>query len=130
MFSSFQIEPRVQRALLNGEPVVALESTIVAHGMPYPQNLQVAQEIESILREKGVTPATIAVRDGVCRVGLSSEELVDLAKAGPEGRAKKCSTRELSLIMASHDKHNTGPHQWGGTGKHAVKYIMNFISPL
>ena len=119
----------MQRALLDGEPVVALESTIVAHGMPYPQNLQVAQQVESILREKGVTPATIAVRDGVCRVGLSSEELVDLAKAGPEGRAKKCSTRELSLIMASHDKRNTGPHQWGGTGKHAVKYMMDF-TPL
>jgi len=52
MFSSFEIEPRVQQALSNGEPVVALESTIVAHGMPYPQNLQVAQEVESILREK------------------------------------------------------------------------------
>jgi len=63
---------------------------------------------------QGVTPATIAVRDGVCRVGFSSEELVDLAKAGPEGRAKKCSTRELSLIMASQTKHHAGPHQWGG----------------
>lgn len=57
MLSSFEIEPRVQRALSNGEPVVALESTIVAHGMPYPQNLQVAQEVESILREKVGTVA-------------------------------------------------------------------------
>lgn len=52
MFSSFEVEPSVQRALSNGDPVVALESTIVAHGMPFPQNLQVAQEVESILREK------------------------------------------------------------------------------
>jgi pseudouridylate synthase len=54
MFSSsrFLIDPQVQKALANGEPVVALESTIVSHGMPYPQNLEVAQEVESILREK------------------------------------------------------------------------------
>ena len=63
---------------------------------------------------QGVTPATIAVLDGVCRVGLSSEELADLAKAGPEGRATKCSTRELSLIMASSRDPQNG-HQWGGT---------------
>ena len=54
MFSSsrFLIDPQVQKALVNGEPVVALESTIVAHGMPYPQNLEVAHQVESILREK------------------------------------------------------------------------------
>jgi pseudouridine-5'-phosphate glycosidase/sugar/nucleoside kinase (ribokinase family) len=116
MYSSLLVEPRVQEAIANGEPVVALESTIVAHGMPYPQNLQVAQEVESILRREGVTPATIAVCDGVCRVGLTLEELQDLAKAGPEGRAQKCSTRDLSLIMATHDKHHPKqPHEWGAT---------------
>lgn len=61
-----------------------------------------------------MTPATIAVRDGVCRVGLSSEELTDLAKAGEERRATKCSTRELSLIMAKAKKQSGGEHQWGG----------------
>ena len=111
MFSSsrFLIDPQVQKALTNGEPVVALESTIVSHGMPYPQNLELAQEVESILREKvrvvrsksafslwldsrlilynlqGVTPATIAIQDGVCLVGLTFEELVDFAKQVRKG---------------------------------------------
>jgi hypothetical protein len=68
---------------------------------------------------QGVTPATIAVRDGVCRVGLTFEELVDLAKAGPEGRATKCSTRELSLMMANSSRNvEKDGHQWGGTHAH------------
>jgi pseudouridine-5'-phosphate glycosidase len=64
---------------------------------------------------KGVTPATIAVRDGICRVGLTCEELADLAKAGEEGRATKCSTRELSLFIANSFRNvDKEGHQWGG----------------
>lgn len=115
--SRINIGPRVRQALAHGEPVVALESTIVAHGMPFPQNLELAQEVESILLDKGVTPATIAVKDGIFQVGLSSEDLSDLAKAGSEGRASKCSTRELSLLLGKSSlgvKKGEG-HQWGAT---------------
>jgi pseudouridine-5'-phosphate glycosidase len=97
----FQIQDRVKDALAKGSPVCALESTIVAHGMPFPENLKLAQEVERILEEKGVVPATIAIRDGVCRVGLSEEELYDLARSGEEGRAQKCSTRDLPMMIAT-----------------------------
>jgi pseudouridine-5'-phosphate glycosidase/sugar/nucleoside kinase (ribokinase family) len=97
--SRLHITPEVQEALRNGVPVVALESTIVAHGMPYPQNLQVAQDVERLLRQNGVVPATIAVKNGIGRIGLSGDELQELAQAGTD--ALKVSTRELSLLMGS-----------------------------
>jgi pseudouridine-5'-phosphate glycosidase len=97
----FQIQDRVKDALAKGNPVCALESTIVAHGMPFPENLKLAQEVERILEEKDVVPAHIAIRDGVCRVGLSEEELYDLARSGEEGRAQKCSTRDLPMMIAT-----------------------------
>lgn len=106
--SRLLVNPEVQAALTNGDPIVALESTIVAHGMPYPQNYQVAREVEEILRSKNVIPATIAVRDGVGRVGLSDEELHDLAQSG--SAARKVSTRELSLLMGG-----AFPVRWGAT---------------
>lgn len=105
--SRLQVAPEVEEAIKNGSPVVALESTIVAHGMPYPQNYQVAQEVQSILRSKGVIPATIAVKDGVGKIGLSDEELHELALDG--SNALKVSTRELSLLMGTSDK------RWGAT---------------
>jgi pseudouridine-5'-phosphate glycosidase len=96
--------------------VVALESTIVAHGMPYPENLELALEVEEILRSKDVTPATIAVKDGVCRIGLDKEELMDLAKAGGEARAQKCSTRDLPIQIAmAYTTEKAGRHRWGAT---------------
>lgn len=114
--SIIQIDKAVQDALANNRPVVALESTIVAHGMPYPENLNLSKKVARILRSKGVEPATIAVRDGVCRVGLTPDELEDLARAGGEGRAQKCSTRELSLILAKQKGCDfSGGHQWGAT---------------
>jgi pseudouridine-5'-phosphate glycosidase/sugar/nucleoside kinase (ribokinase family) len=114
--SIIQIDEAVQDALANNRPVVALESTIVAHGMPYPENLNLAKTVASILRSKGVEPATIAVRDGVCRVGITPDELEDLARAGGEGRAQKCSTRELSLILANQKGCDfSGTSQWGAT---------------
>ena len=111
----FNIQDRVKSALADGRPVCALESTIVAHGMPFPENLELAQEVEQILQDKGVVPATIAVRDGVCRVGISDEELHDLAKAGMEGRAQKCSTRDLPMIMANAASRKSEKSMWGAT---------------
>eukprot|EP00536_Pseudo-nitzschia_multiseries_P001115 jgi/Psemu1/180250/e_gw1.14.260.1 len=99
----FRVDDRVREALSEGRPVCALESTIVAHGMPFPENLALAREVEKILDDHGVVPATIAVRNGVCRVGISGDELEDLSRAGEEGRAKKCSTRDIP------------PAQWGAT---------------
>lgn len=115
-----RIQDNIQQAVSEGKPVVAFESTIVAHGMPFPENLQLAQEVEDILRSKGVLPATIAIKDGVCQVGLSSQELEDLARAGEEGRAQKCSTRDLPIMIAksfhkTFTQQQRGGHHWGAT---------------
>ena len=115
---TLEILPSVQQALQSNskQPVVALESTIVAHGMPYPQNLELALEVESILQDEGVVPATIAVKNGKCHIGLSKEDLEDLAKAGEEGRAQKCSTRDLPFVLANAQGSDTNqPTQWGAT---------------
>jgi len=112
--SKVKVLPEVAMALHSGRPVVALESTIVAHGMPYPQNLELATEVSRILRERGVIPATIAVKDGIFRAGLHPDELENLAKAGEENRAIKCSTRDLPL-MASNITRSEETVQWGAT---------------
>lgn len=74
------IAPEVQKALDEGRPVVALESTIISHGMPYPQNVETALNVEKIIREHGATPATIAVIGGRLKAGLSPEEIDYLAR--------------------------------------------------
>ncbi|HYD80589.1 MAG TPA: pseudouridine-5'-phosphate glycosidase [Paucimonas sp.] len=81
-----------------GRPVVALESTIISHGMPYPQNVQTAREVEQIIRDGGAVPATIAVIDGKIRIGLSETELEMLGTA-PD--AMKVSRRDLPYVLAS-----------------------------
>ena len=93
----FQIEPGIAAALAERRPVVALESTIITHGMPWPENLQTAQSVEATVRANGALPATIAVLDGVLRVGLAADQLADLA-----GRrdAAKASRRDLSAVVA------------------------------
>lgn len=78
--------------------VVALESTIISHGMPYPKNLEVAEQIESAVREQGAVPATIAVIDGKIQVGLSSADLQKLARSGPE--VLKVSRRDLAYALS------------------------------
>lgn len=88
----------VQAAQASGRAVVALESTIIAHGMPYPQNVQTAREVESLIRDLGAEPATIAVIGGRIRVGLSDEELELL---GRSGQALKVSRRDLPAVLAS-----------------------------
>jgi len=115
--SKVKVLPEVARALETGRPVVALESTIVAHGMPYPQNIELAKEVSSILRERGVIPATIAVKDGIFRVGLEQDELENLAKAGEENRAIKCSSRDLPLLASNITTQQSSDEtvQWGAT---------------
>ncbi len=88
----------VQQALRNGQPVVALESTIISHGMPYPQNIAMAGEVEAIVRQRGATPATIAVIDGVCRIGLTGAEIELL---GTRRDVHKATTRDLPWLVAT-----------------------------
>ena len=89
--------PEVREALETGRPVVALESTIVSHGMPYPQNVQTAREVEETVRLHGVAPATIAVVKGRIKVGLNEEELEQL---GSDPTFAKVSTRDLPHTVA------------------------------
>ncbi len=90
--------PEVRRALDEVRPVVALESTIIAHGMPYPQNVETTRAVEDIVREGGGVPATIAIIGGVLKVGLTAEEL---DRFGREGRSiAKVSVRDLPFIVA------------------------------
>ncbi|MDI3316252.1 MAG: pseudouridine-5'-phosphate glycosidase [Bacillota bacterium] len=90
------VAPEVEQALRRGDPVVALESTLVAHGLPRPQNLEVARELEAIVREEGAVPATIGVVEGVATVGLEPEELDRIAR--PE--VPKLGVRDLAAAIA------------------------------
>jgi pseudouridine-5'-phosphate glycosidase len=89
----------VYEALSHGRAVVALESTIISHGMPYPQNLETAKEVEAIVRENGAVPATVAILDGVPCVGLSAEELERLANLGT--KARKTARRDIAYAVAT-----------------------------
>ena len=91
------IHPEVQKALNEKRPVVALESTIISHGMPYPQNVETALMVEAIIRENGAVPATIAILDGRLKVGLSREEIEVL---GSSKDVTKVSRRDLPFIIA------------------------------
>ncbi|DBA82646.1 TPA: hypothetical protein ACH3X1_006891 [Trebouxia sp. C0004] len=88
----------VQTALQQKQPVVALESTIISHGMPYPQNFRTALEVEEVVRSNGAVPATVAVLAGVPHVGLTEDQLHDIAKKGL--KVKKTSRRDLAYVMA------------------------------
>lgn len=94
---SLMYSDEVKAALENGSPVVALESTIISHGLPRPSNLQVAQEVEAIIRAKGATPATIAILDGVAYIGLNSSQLVELSTRDD---ISKASSRDLAIVLA------------------------------
>ena len=94
--SSFTISPEVQSAVNQNKPIVALESTIISHGMPYPKNYETAVEVESIVRENGAVPATIAILNGNIHVGLDEGQLRLLAEKGSSGAVKKCSRRDIS----------------------------------
>ncbi len=94
---SLQLTTEVAAALAEGRPVVALESTIISHGMPYPRNVAMAVEVEQIIRDGGATPATIAILDGVPRIGLTPDELETLA-THPD--VAKVSLRDLPHVIA------------------------------
>ncbi|GAY42246.1 hypothetical protein CUMW_065310 [Citrus unshiu] len=94
-----KISPEVSEALSHGHAVVALESTIISHGMPYPQNFETAKEVEAIVRNNGAVPATIAILEGLPCVGLSTEELERLAKLG--SKAQKTARRDIAHVFWS-----------------------------
>lgn len=96
-----EISPEVSRALAEGKPVVALESTIISHGMPYPQNVETALNVERIVRENGAVPATIAIIGGRLKAGLSKDEIEYLGKKGYD--VAKASRRDLPVLVARGD---------------------------
>ncbi len=93
-----RVAPEVRAALDSGQPVVALESTIITHGMPYPQNLEAAQMVEEAIRAEGAVPATIAVMEGYIHIGLTEVELERLAHAHD---AMKLSRADLAVCLAN-----------------------------
>ncbi|QNO15676.1 pseudouridine-5'-phosphate glycosidase [Alkalicella caledoniensis] len=95
---SIKISEEVKTALENNKPVVALESTIISHGMPYPKNLETALEVEEVVRAGGAIPATIAILDGVIKVGLTEAEIKQLAQSTD---VIKVSRRDLAYVVAT-----------------------------
>ena len=93
-----ELSPAVKAALMAGEPVVALESTIISHGMPYPQNVETALQVEETVRQAGATPATIAVIGGKLKAGLTADEIEYLGKKGPA--VTKASRRDLPVLVS------------------------------
>lgn len=112
---SIKISPEVSDALSNGHAVVALESTIISHGMPYPKNLETAKEVEAVVRDNGAVPATVAILDGVPCIGLSMEELEKLANLGH--KAQKTARRDIAHVVATR-----------GNGATTVSATMFFAS--
>lgn len=94
-----QIKDEVDRALQEGQPVVALESTIISHGMPYPKNVETALEVEQVVRKNGAVPATIAIIDGVLKAGITPAEIDYLGKQGQ--KVTKTSRRDIPFIIAN-----------------------------
>ena len=90
------INPEVENALRNNVPVVALESTIITHGMPYPENLKMVNEVEALIRQNNAVPATIAILDGVIKIGLTSYEVKKLSE---KKGIKKLSRADLSAAL-------------------------------
>jgi pseudouridylate synthase len=93
-----QLHEEVQEALSAGRPVVALETTIVTHGMPYPANVETALSVENIIRSAGAIPATICIKDGAIHVGMSRHEIEDLAQTKD---VIKASRRDLPVVLAN-----------------------------
>jgi len=98
MNNYLEISPEVKTALAEGKPVVALESTIISHGMPYPQNVETAMNVERIVRENGAVPATVAIIGGRLKAGLSADEIEYLGKKGYD--VTKASRRDLPVLVA------------------------------
>ncbi len=98
MNKHLELSPEVKSAIELGKPVVALESTIISHGMPYPQNVETALMVEDAIRQEGAVPATIAVIGGKLKAGLTKEEIEYLGKKGPA--VTKASRRDLPVLVA------------------------------
>ena len=97
MHPLIEIQPEVQRALQDNQPVVALESTIISHGMPWPKNVSTALAVEDMVRENGAVPATIAILNGKCHVGLTKEQLTYFGKAD---NVWKVSLRDIPFVLS------------------------------
>ena len=110
------ITPEISAAIRDGKPVVALESTILSHGMPYPDNLAFAAEVERIVRAEGAVPATMAIIDGVLKVGLTQDELELMCKG--EGVAKV--SVYAALQQATRNGKTKAPY---GKGEHSFKLL-------
>ena len=95
-----EYSPKVEKAIRNDEPIVALESTIITHGMPWPDNFKTAQEVEKVITETGATPATIAVINGVIKVGLEEEIISNLSKTK---NVRKLSRADLAHCLLNKD---------------------------
>lgn len=93
----FHVHPDVQKAIDSGKAVVALESTIISHGLPRPENIRVANEVEDIVRSRGAIPATIAVLNGVAHIGLTSDQITEIATRDD---VSKASIRDLGIVSA------------------------------
>ena len=96
--STIHYSNEVREGLIAGKPVVALESTIISHGLPRPQNLDVAREVEAIVRQRGAVPATIAIIDGIVHIGLSDADLIAIATRDDIAKA---SSRDLAVVVAT-----------------------------
>ena len=102
MFKKYlDINPEVEESIRLGKPVVALESTIISHGMPYPQNVSTALKVEKIIRDNGAVPATIAIINGRLKAGLTPEEIEYFGKKGT--KIKKVSRRDIPIICAEQE---------------------------
>ena len=104
---AIQLSGDVQQALLHKRAIVALESTIIAHGMPFPQNLEMAREVEEIIRKHDAVPATVAIMSGQIHVGLTADQLNHLAAIGPKahhGIFDRQCTRDACFLDWYRDK--------------------------
>lgn len=109
-----KINPEVLDAIKNNKPVVALESTIISHGMPYPKNVACALEVEKVIRENGAIPATIGIINGEPIIGMTNDEIEEFGK---RKGIVKCSRRDLPIIIAE--------KEWGATTVSATMILAN-----
>ena len=109
-----QISKEVQEAIKNNKPVVALESTIISHGMPYPKNVETALKVEQTIRDNGAIPATIGIIEGDPVIGMSPEQIEEFGK---RKGVKKASRRDLPIIFAN--------KEWGATTVAATMICAN-----
>lgn len=93
-----QISNEIKQALAVNQPIVALESTIISHGMPWPRNVETALKVEQVVRDHGAIPATIAIMDGFCKVGLNEDEI---ARLGQSHDVSKVSLRDMAYVLAN-----------------------------